>query len=863
MKIDAQKSGIALIMAVGILAVIALVAVGFSAFTRLELRATENYADQLKAEFIAEAGIANAIKELKYGTAGAKYDPYDTVADTWYYQGNSGEENPVDVELKDAALPSFGAAEDFGGGQYKLKVVDCAGLINVNAPLPDTNAEDEMKNTLEALALAAGLNPASAQDFSANLVPFRKTLPNEQFASKSEIKLIPDVGPAIYDKIKNYITLYGDEDDGIFVLNKSGQTPSAEHTRKVFVNVNTASKAVLIAVIKPMINSASDPLPLVNAIISRRASNPFDGKNSDADVKNFLSARGEFQRFLEYQFAQGTVSAGDLDALLLYTDPNRYDFTDAATIAATRSRSTYFCFDSGGCYEIESLGEYHGARKRIKQAVCIYRKIYETSKNEFNSANASTRRVTWKDSCPVDYSVLKSVVCTVPDSALVPNSVKPGFWDDFSEDYGTAGTDTGDWLTLEQKFEINKGGDSLLRTWPNGVFVDGVDYFPKVELDSSKWKFNRFSLRARLIEETDNSKSTIRTDLPWVAVPIESDWQACAPVPSALNCPDIASGKYTVAEVQAMSTTDNSHERFLNVGHIQFGIPPDNMSAIYCSFPQTQDLLTHLIDIYGQWVNYDGNGYIYFAPVPDVKAKDVLNKPNLMIVCNDYFWTGHSGVDGTKDFIMPGYFSDKTIRFKSRDQRSLNASVYYPLGTGTGSLDVNTGIEPVEVWQNRLIRFVGMGNFFDLDDVRIIPERGVYTSSTFDPTEIVDWNTLEWGTISAGVSVSPNAVAGYIPGDTERVYISTNFTSGESVHTAPAPGAIHPAGALQACGGFIDSGTYPGIIYRVYFYAGYDDPSTPSVIEGLATNYEEIAVLEDMTITYMPRTTILAQSKGD
>jgi hypothetical protein len=165
MKIDAQKSGIALIMAVGILAVIALVAVGFSAFTRLELRATENYADQLKAEFIAEAGIANAIKELKYGTAGAKYDPYDTMADTWYYQGNSGEENPVDVELKDAALPSFGAAEDFGGGQYKLKVVDCAGLINVNAPLPDTNAEDEMKNTLEALALAAGLNPASAQDF--------------------------------------------------------------------------------------------------------------------------------------------------------------------------------------------------------------------------------------------------------------------------------------------------------------------------------------------------------------------------------------------------------------------------------------------------------------------------------------------------------------------------------------------------------------------------------------------------------------------------------------------------------------------------------------------------------------------------
>ena len=264
-----NNSAIALILTVGILAILALIAVGFSAFTRLELRATENFVNQLKAELIAEAGIAKAIEDLKYNTVyGAKFDPYDTELAPWYYAGNTLREG-VSVNLASAAVPSYGADVNYAGGSYRLKVIDCASLININTPFPDSVAENDFRNILEKL----GLTFTQAQ----SLIAYRKTLPDRIFSSKEEIKLASGIGKDTYNDIKDFITLYGDDDDGITTIDKSGE-PVAGHTRKVFVNVNTASGVVLYAVLRPMMDSDSECDDLCGAIINRRVNNPLDGK---------------------------------------------------------------------------------------------------------------------------------------------------------------------------------------------------------------------------------------------------------------------------------------------------------------------------------------------------------------------------------------------------------------------------------------------------------------------------------------------------------------------------------------------------------------------------------------------------------
>ncbi len=814
-----NNSAIALILTVGILAILALVAVGFSAFTRLELRATENFANALKAELIAEAGIAQAISDLKYDAAfGVKVDPYDTELDPWFY--TSG----VDVDLATAPLPSYGSDIVYAQGTYRLKVIDCAALININTPLPDADAENDLKNMIEALisSLAfSGLNSAMISAMVQDIVDLRGTMPGGVYSSKDELKLVTNIGETRCKEIKKYITLYNNPDNG------SG------HTLRTFVNVNTAHESVLYAVLRDLMDNNTECIALRNAIVVRRAANPFDGKNPDANVFDFICPRSEFRKFLDYAAdtsGLNIISQANKDSVFNKTDPNLND-TD----------TTHFAFNSGGYYEIEAIGEYRGAKKRIKKVVSIYNKIYETTASEFFTSGNSAR-INLKIGCPVNFSDLKQHIYVYnPGTTIIrPDAVKLGFWDDFEEGYDINGTDKGDWIENEQRIEVNLAGNSLLRSWPIGPFVLGADYFPKIALDSSKWLFDGFCLRARVIDETSLSKDAGRTDLPWPAVPASSYWLGSAPAVSASTSTEVNAGTYTQAYVQGNIKLDglgipiyNSHESYMNVPHIQFG-----MGAIYCSYPQDKDLFTGGVDIYQNWVNYDGTGYIYFAPQPDMKAYTVVKVPHVMVYMNDWLWGGHPPVAGTKHFLMTNYYSDKTIRLKSKNQRDLDATIYAP---GLTPLDIDTGIEPLKDWQNRTIKVVGMGNLFDLDNMRIIPEQGVYSSNTFTV------NNIEWGTISAEAFLSENALA-----TDEKIFLTTNFSAGENFSAIPGPGALHPGSAFEVSGGPISGGTNPNIEYRAYIYSGYSNA---------ASDYQEMPVLEAVTMTYMPLTKIVYQSK--
>ncbi len=786
-----KNGGIALILAVGILAILAMVAVGFSVFARLELKATENYTNQIKAELIAEAGIARAIQELKYGTEGPTQDPYDTADESFFYQGNASGEG-VTVDLKDATHPSFdnldgdsignSRTSEFGGGEFKLKVIDCASQININDSNPN------LSNMLEKLP---GIGSALAPGILA-----KRTELGGEFSSKEEIKLVTGIGEGTYGAIKDYLSLYGDADTGDYTLAGSlGLQPG--HSNICFINVNTAPKEVLIAVLAPIMTSGSSTL--ADDIISRRITNPFDGLDPQAGVvDNFLCARSEWQRFLEYKRTQGVITSdADLQDILKYTNPNRYD------PAATNTPTTYFSFDSGGYYEIEAIGEYKGATKRIKKIVQIYRKIYQTTKAEFDVNNGKIARITTRDNVPTNLSMSYSGYAYDPDPAKaepIANSIKLGFWDDFSD----AGYTDSVWQKVTGDYNIVS----------EKLVTIGFGYWPTIKLGKDAtpalWRLAAFSAIVRIEDEFNNKG---RLNLPYPSLP--AGWgNVEIPTPPPSPPPSPEPGQYSVDMWGKWHGP--MYQKSMNTGHFLFrrqGVT--DTGSVYISALQTEQ----------GWVN-TGSFYQYFKP-------EMATLSNKLILARG---EDNNSADCT-------YRPNKTFHLKVVDS-SATSKVYWATGGPVSVSCTWTSGLPDEGY----LALYGSDNRPDMDDVRVIPTQGVYTSKTFDPTESAAVDTIEWGTISASVSLPDNAQE-----STEKVFIHTGF--GFNLSTIPGPADLPPVDPRvhSPSGGRISSGTWPQIVYRAYLFSGYQDSSS---------NFDKAPVLEDVTITYLPRTQIVYQNKN-
>lgn len=876
MKIK-NKSALALILSVGIVAILTLIIVGFSAFTRLELQATENQINLLKASFIAQAGIAKAIEDIKYHpTYGAINEPYDFADDPWYYPGNANYDG-ASVDLATAGMPSYNSDVAYANGAYRLKVIDCGGLININCALPNADAESDLQDILDQL----GLTPTQAQ----NLVAYRQTLSGGVFTTKEEIKLVQGIGQSSYKSIKDFITLWGDDDDGIISLDKSLGTLASGHSRKSLVNVNTAPIEVLRAVFRLMMNNNSEADDLADAIKARRVSNPFDGADPDVNVNNFLSARGEFERFLEYaETGLNIITAANRAAVMAQSDPNIYS-----------TNSTKIGFDANGYYEIEAIGTYRGAKKRINQVVSVFRKINQTTKDEFNTnaSLAATRRISWKDTCPVDFTVLKQFAYP-DDQADNPNqndyitdSLKLGFWDNFQEDYdptnpNPVGGILGPWRAIHETFTINDANNGLLVTQIIGAIVQGNDYHPLIDLDQNVCIVDDFAMIAHGIDETSNSKYPVwRDKLPWPAVPAE--WWFWAPQPDASNCPDIgtnvkdadgndildASGNPTLIDVQYVLDHTSSvfiHQQFLNTLHIKFGgiqLATGNewMSAIFCNNIQDKDVFfNNIIDkrpVYQNWVRYDVfHGYIYFTPSPPLgpgweewfqtcmKPYDVIRTGNVMVTCNQWLWGGHPADLGTEYFPITGggYYAEKTFHLKGIGRWHTSGQVYSSNIISTPFITT----EQVMVYQDRYFQIAGMGNLPDMDYMRIVPSQGVYTSQMFSPASgMGSGKFLEWGTISAHVTLPASADSAREP-----VYLAV---ADSAILTVPDPADV-PSPAILASGGAIGATASQSICYQAYLFSDKDE----TVINN--TDFEQAPVVEDVTITYLPKTQIVYQN---
>lgn len=335
----ARRQGVALILTVGILALITLIGTSFAINMFADYKGAKNSASVVEARYLAEAGISRAIAELLYGPEGFTSDAVDSSTETWSgadpYSANIGSNN---------------------GGYTVTRIFDCAGRIFIN----DTNPN--LRDMLGSLAAACGLAASDGQAIYDNR-------PAEGYSSSEEIKLVPGFTQAKYDAIADSITVYAYVDPDV----PAAAYPYAAAPRAP-VNVNTAGREALIAVLGGIsdgtnIISSAEAASLADHLINGRPYSTYDGlwaRFLTAETLGYISdgdaaiamananPNTDIMRFNpNFSWRYKHVSKGNPNDVSGY-DGNGAPYAIDKT--ALTVYTTEFSFNSGGHYEIESTG---------------------------------------------------------------------------------------------------------------------------------------------------------------------------------------------------------------------------------------------------------------------------------------------------------------------------------------------------------------------------------------------------------------------------------------------------------------------------------------------------------------------------
>jgi len=360
-----DESGVALLLVLLVISLLTAVVVDFSFQTRLDARIAANVRDELRGETLARSGFQMALVLLNE----------DALADKEALspEGNAAVSELLNQARRKAAVQGAQGAQSAASGidslmdtwarmdllrlplsqeeSLKVEVTDLAGLIDLNAiittnpagqpavnqPLFDEivmlitaarevqklrkeDEKEEMSPEEIAFAIADWVDPDEVriadggfEDETYNSLPDPYSSKNGPFDSAAEVQLVAGVDDALYEAIRNNLTVYPFTGGGA-------------------INPNTAPETVL-ATIRVKENAAIEsPEPLnedqVNALLDARAKGTV--LQSDQDLKELL----------------------DLDAATVFSPTlvyggNTFQVDASATVHGTRTR-LHAVVDRGG-----------------------------------------------------------------------------------------------------------------------------------------------------------------------------------------------------------------------------------------------------------------------------------------------------------------------------------------------------------------------------------------------------------------------------------------------------------------------------------------------------------------------------------
>lgn len=262
----AGRRGFAIFISIGVLALLSVLASSFAIMSQMERSVANSYVDKVRAKLLATSGIEMAVSELGKQ---AKAQAWETRYQRWgYEQEDNGPAVHDDHRYNDlvpSARPSFVPAtipaglpvcsgwlsSTYSGGAdyYKLKVVDTASQIDLNGS--QANLATILQNLGLAIAEIRGTNPVPAGMGTA-IVTYRGGLNGAQFRSKDELLGVPGMTQALYDVLKDYVSVAGYRDPRVINPNPSANFPgnwpnAGQLVSRAPINLNTAPYPVLVA----------------------------------------------------------------------------------------------------------------------------------------------------------------------------------------------------------------------------------------------------------------------------------------------------------------------------------------------------------------------------------------------------------------------------------------------------------------------------------------------------------------------------------------------------------------------------------------------------------------------------------------
>jgi hypothetical protein len=290
-----REEGAILIIAIGVLTLLARLGATFANLMRLEKQATQNYIDSQEVDLINDSALEQVIADLRGAENWRSFTPYKA---PWLYKLLKVDDLAQGLEPIES--DNVGHWEVLQRKQktsyrYKTKVIDTSAQININGK-QDTliHMIDNLGHAIAASSrLRSHINPLwSGPNQSGNpvkglqIVEFRNKLEGHRFRSKTQLREL--IGHENFEIIKDFITVesYVDPytykpDDGTEEVIEFGQLQSGQGlgganrgtgvdtfespAEKISpeprspININTASEEVLITCLQGI--GARRPFP--------------------------------------------------------------------------------------------------------------------------------------------------------------------------------------------------------------------------------------------------------------------------------------------------------------------------------------------------------------------------------------------------------------------------------------------------------------------------------------------------------------------------------------------------------------------------------------------------------------------------
>ncbi len=297
-----RESGAILIIALGVLTLMAILGATFATLILLEKKATDNYIDARRMDLLLDSAVDRVVAMLQ-GGKNLRHFTNSLYRDNPWLSVLRNRAGQVTGELSNgrAGLEDdrVGAWEVFTrrAGQvydFKNKIIDCAAQINLNG------RQDTLARMLDNLGLAIEKSENLKRDGRQTTNPFyekpnrqgnqlrgemivqyRRRMPEGRFTSKTQIREL--IGPENFEIVKDFVTVHSWEDpytykasdglDEVQILGSGGTTsvgggrglggggggraqpeahgvPRLDPEPRCPININTAPEEVLIACIQ-------------------------------------------------------------------------------------------------------------------------------------------------------------------------------------------------------------------------------------------------------------------------------------------------------------------------------------------------------------------------------------------------------------------------------------------------------------------------------------------------------------------------------------------------------------------------------------------------------------------------------------